>query len=96
MAVFSIVFVTLTYLIVRHKKDIPSIQFAQLDFLSVLLAGAFLVSIGSLLLSLPAADASCLASVWFVYIGCTLMLVPLIIKVAAINHLQQQRANYDV
>jgi len=72
------------WMVYQHQGK-PSIQFAQFDFLSIVLTGSFFVGIGSILLSLPASDGTCLSSVWFVYIGYTLELVPLIVKVAAVN-----------
>lgn len=81
--------VALTAWGVHRNKDKSSIQFAQLDFLSLLLTGSFLVGIGSILLGLPASDATCIASIWFVQLGYTVELVPLIVKVAAINRLTE-------
>eukprot|EP00957_Ditylum_brightwellii_P075448 5734086-Ditylum_brightwellii.AAC.1 len=48
---------------------------------------ALLISIGAILLAVPATDSTCGASIWFVNLGYTLELVPLILKVAAINKL---------
>jgi hypothetical protein len=81
------VVVLLTAFFVYRKRTEPSIRYAQVDFLGILLFGSFLVGIGSILLSTAASDGTCLASMFAVNIGYTLELVPLILKVAAINRL---------
>lgn len=63
--------------------------FAQVEFLWLLLAGLLLVSVGAVILTIPASDASCATVTGFLCLGYTLELVPLIIKVAAINCLMQ-------
>lgn len=85
IAAFSTVLVTLTAIVVYRNQTRSSIRYAQVEFLWLLLAGALLISIGAILASLPASDATCIAAVWFINIGYTLELVPLIVKVAAIN-----------
>ena len=77
--------VAMTWCLVYTRRKKSAIQFAQIDFLSILLSGSLFVSLGSIFSSVPASDSTCLASVWFVHLGYTLELVPLIIKVAAIN-----------
>lgn len=79
--------VFVTAFLVYKKRNEPSIQFAQIDFLAILLVGSFFVAMGSMLLSAPASSATCISSLWFVNLGYTLELVPLILKVAAINRL---------
>ena len=95
--VFSYVLIALTSVatilvlifswLVHVHRDRPSLQYAQMGFLRLLLAGALLVGVGSILNTIPASNASCVATVWFVNIGYTLELVPLIVKVAAINQM---------
>ena len=70
---------------VNRKKRV--IICAKIQFLFLLLSGSSLVSLGALVTSLPPTKASCIASIWLVNIGYTLELVPLIVKVAAINKL---------
>ena len=85
MGISSVIFVLVTAALVYHKRAKASVRFAQLDFLYILLGGSFLVSIGSTLTSLSASNATCVAGIWFVHLGFTLDLVPLIIKAAALN-----------
>jgi hypothetical protein len=85
LSIFTTLLVLLTAFAVYRNKEKASIKYAQLDFLFLLLTGALLVSVGSILTSLKASDAICVAAVWFVHFGYTLELVPLIIKVAALH-----------
>lgn len=64
-----------------------SLRYAQIEFLSLLLIGLLLVSIGSVLAVIVPTDASCIAVTWLINLGYTLELVPLIVKVAALNRL---------
>jgi hypothetical protein len=61
--------------------------FAQVEFLFLLLVGLLTINIGAIVISMPATDASCVASVWLVNAGYTFVLIPLIVKVSAINRL---------
>ena len=82
----SAIFSTLcASVIVFILRDRPTIRYSQIEFLYLLLIGLLLVSIGSLLTALPPSDQICVAIVWLVNFGYTLELVPLIVKVAAIN-----------
>lgn len=85
LGIASAVFVVFSTVMVYHKRTKASVRFAQLDFLYILLSGAFSVSFGSIMTSLPASSATCTAGIWFVHLGYTLELVPLIIKAAALN-----------
>jgi 7 transmembrane sweet-taste receptor of 3 GCPR len=84
--VATLVVLVTTGFVFRMRNE-PSIQYAQIDFLTILLVGSFFVGIGSVLLSAPASQGTCISSIWFVNLGYTLELVPLILKVAAINRL---------
>jgi len=85
VGISSAMFVLVTAALVYHNRTKAAVRFAQLDFLYILLGGSFLVSIGSILTSLSASNATCVAGIWFVHLGFTFGLVPLIIKAAALN-----------
>jgi len=72
--------------VVQNRKK-RAIVFAQIEFLVLLLAGLFIISLGALMTSLPASDGTCVASVWFINIGYSLELIPLLVKISAINKL---------
>ena len=63
------------------------IRVAQIEFLWLLLAGALLISMGAIVAGTPPTNGSCVAEIWLIALGYTLELVPLIVKVAAINRL---------
>ncbi|KAL3915483.1 MAG: hypothetical protein SGILL_005633 [Bacillariaceae sp.] len=79
--------VLVTGFFVFQNSEAPSIQYAQTDFLGVLLLGSLMVSVGSILLSAPASKGTCTATIWFIFLGYNIELLPLILKVAAINRL---------
>jgi len=78
-----------TAILVYAFRKKPAIQYAQLDFLYILLSGSFLACIGAILSSVPASDGTCISIIWFVNIGYTLELLPLVVKVAAINRMME-------
>mmetsp|Transcript_40500 Transcript_40500/g.59501 ORF Transcript_40500/g.59501 Transcript_40500/m.59501 type:complete len:344 (+) Transcript_40500:50-1081(+) len=63
--------------------------YAQVHFLFWILSGTCLVSIGAILFALEPTFASCVSQNWVVTMGYTLMFVPFIVKVAAINKIIQ-------
>lgn len=95
LGILAAFMVAVTALLVYQKREKPSVKYAQLDFLFILLAGALLVSVGAILNGVRASDASCLAGIWFVHLGYTLELVPLIIKVAALNKLMTSAQRFE-
>ncbi|KAL7548819.1 hypothetical protein ACHAWF_012077 [Thalassiosira exigua] len=83
-AVAIVVSSATTFGIVRlHSKRLLG-RAAQIEFLSLLLAGIFLASIGSLLLAVPPSDGTCVTAAWLNTAGYTLQMVPTIIRVYAI------------
>lgn len=68
--------------------------YAQPIFLYMLLLGELFVSIGAFLSSLPPASGTCMMEEWFVMVGFSFVLVPLIVKVAAINLLFQSAKKF--
>ena len=85
-AATALVVVWVTGMVYRHRKR-RVIVYSQLEFLYLLLAGALTISIGALLKGLPPTDASCVAEMWLINIGYSFELVPLIVKVAAVNRM---------
>ena len=70
----------------KHRTKRALMQ-AQVEFLWILLIGLLMVAVGAVLLVIPPSDVSCSAIIWLTNLGYTMELVPLIIKVAAINRL---------
>ena len=76
--------------VVKYRKR-RVFRYAQIEFLFLLLAGSALVSVGAILTGLQqhVSDQSCITQAWLLGLGYTLTLVPLLVKVAAINRLMQ-------
>ena len=74
-------------IIVRREER--AIRESKTEFLFLILFGLLLVSVGSLTSALPTRDSLCVASIWFTYVGYSLELVPLVVKLAALNHVIQ-------
>jgi hypothetical protein len=70
-------------------RNHEAIRQAQISFLSLLLLGMGFVSLGSIIAALPTSQAQCITTVWFTNIGYSLELVPLVVKLAALNRLMQ-------
>jgi hypothetical protein len=70
-----------------RQRNQRVIRYAQIEFLWLLLAGLLMVAVGSVVIALSSTDGSCVAVIWLISLGYTLELVPLIVKVAAINRL---------
>ena len=59
--------------------------YAQVPFVFMVLFGMFLVSCGSIFVALEPHDSICVSQKWFITLGYTLQMVPLLVKIAAIN-----------
>lgn len=78
-----------TIAMVHHHRDRRVMRVSQVEFLYILLGGIILVTVGSVFMSatVPPTNASCIVTTWLVNCGYTCELVPLIVKVGAINRL---------
>ena len=81
----SLLSVLMTYL----QKQKRVFQFAQVEFVFLVLLGLVMVAIAAILAATPPTHASCVAVAWLINVGYTLELVPLVVKIAAINRLMQ-------
>ena len=84
-AIIAICAVVVSIFITHQKRNKPSIRYAQIEFLRILLLGLLVLACGALMMALEPTDGICVASVWLIYLGYTLELVPLIVKVTALN-----------
>mmetsp|Transcript_26727 Transcript_26727/g.50669 ORF Transcript_26727/g.50669 Transcript_26727/m.50669 type:complete len:447 (-) Transcript_26727:228-1568(-) len=66
------------------------IVYAQPEFLYVILMGLSMVAISAILHATPPSNGSCVARTWMTILGFSMELVPLIVKVKAINYLFNQ------
>ena len=79
--------VALVATFIHRNKN--AFRFAQIEFVFLLLFGLILVAIAAILSAVPPTNFTCVASVWFTYIGYTFEIGPLVVKIAAINKLMQ-------
>lgn len=70
-----------------YWRNTVVLKFAQVEFLFILLFGLGLVALASILLATEPSNGTCMCLAWFISLGYTLELVPLIVKVGAINRL---------
>jgi hypothetical protein len=61
--------------------------YAQAHVIMAILMGFFFISIGAILLAVKPTSAICIAQVWFVNFGYGVHLIPLLVKIAAINRI---------
>jgi len=57
---------------------------AQIEFVRMLLLGQFFIPLGALLLACAPSKGTCIASVWLINVGYTLVLVPTLVRVSAL------------
>eukprot|EP00526_Cylindrotheca_closterium_P002195 CAMPEP_0113638054 /NCGR_PEP_ID=MMETSP0017_2-20120614/19929_1 /TAXON_ID=2856 /ORGANISM="Cylindrotheca closterium" /LENGTH=930 /DNA_ID=CAMNT_0000549131 /DNA_START=177 /DNA_END=2972 /DNA_ORIENTATION=+ /assembly_acc=CAM_ASM_000147 len=87
---FATIYVLVSFAITHHYRKARIMVFAQVQFVFVMLFGLLLVALSSIMhAALTPDDNTCLAQVWFVSLGYTCLLGPLIIKVSAINQLMR-------
>lgn len=94
LGILAVVLVCASFVLTYLKRRKTSIRHAQLDFMLLLLAGLLLVSIASVISALSDSDAQCVSVAWLFNLGYTLELVPLNVKVFAINHLMQAAKHF--
>ena len=81
------VMAVITSVLTYRRRTGYVMKFSQVEFLFILLVGILCVSVGSIVLAIQPTNTSCLASVWLLSLGTTLELIPLIVKVGAMNQL---------
>ena len=102
--VFSCIVFAVTgfsYFITSKYSGTKTMKYAQPKFLRLVLCGFTFLLIGSLLVSMSPSRASCTSAEWFIHVGYTLSVAPLLVKVAAINKTyrfttRMQRSNVDL
>ena len=79
----------LTTAITYNQRKRLVFVFAQVEFVFLLLFGLMLVSTGAVLTALPPTNLRCVSTAWLINIGYSFELVPLVVKIFAINSLMQ-------
>ena len=81
----AVLYVLLAAVMVCRYSAAKVFVYAQVPFVLMVLFGMFLVACGSIFLALEPQDPICASQKWFVTLGYTLELVPLLVKIEAIN-----------
>ena len=79
--------VAMTGVFVYRQRTRRVMVYAQVEFLYLLLSGLLFISLGAVVAGIPPSFDACIADIWLINFGYTIELVPLIVKVAAINRL---------
>mmetsp|Transcript_7699 Transcript_7699/g.10668 ORF Transcript_7699/g.10668 Transcript_7699/m.10668 type:complete len:700 (+) Transcript_7699:666-2765(+) len=94
-AAISIIIVAAVSILTFFYREKKVMVCAQPIFLYMLLGGLFFLGVGAILNAVSASQDSCIAQEWFVLIGYSLELTPLIVKVAAVNRIFQSATRFQ-
>jgi hypothetical protein len=83
----AVLYVLVAAVMVGRYASTKVFVYAQVPFVFMVLFGMFLVACGSILIALEPHDYICVSQKWFITLGYTFELVPLLVKIAAINRL---------
>lgn len=86
-SVLVLILISLTAVATYYHRKAKVIRYAQPMFLYFLLTGLGIKTIGSVFYAVEPSTFACNAQTWFVVLGDTLILIPMIVKVSAINSL---------
>eukprot|EP00522_Entomoneis_paludosa_P015756 CAMPEP_0172451532 /NCGR_PEP_ID=MMETSP1065-20121228/9543_1 /TAXON_ID=265537 /ORGANISM="Amphiprora paludosa, Strain CCMP125" /LENGTH=993 /DNA_ID=CAMNT_0013203495 /DNA_START=474 /DNA_END=3455 /DNA_ORIENTATION=- len=90
----AVVMTFLAMVVTYRQRQRRVFQYAQVEFVFLLLLGMMLVSTGAVVSAIhPPSSGRCVASVWLVNVGYSFELVPLVVKIAAINRLMNAARN---
>ena len=77
--------VVVCYIVTLKYSHTKAMRYSQTKFLHLTLGGFIVFLIGAALVCFEPSLALCTAAQWFVNVGYTLSLIPLVVKIAAIN-----------
>eukprot|EP00980_Cylindrotheca_fusiformis_P004723 scaffold1004_cov105-Cylindrotheca_fusiformis.AAC.6 len=89
MGIIATLYVLIAFALTYRMRKARVFVYAQVQFIFLILLGLLLVAISSILHSISPNDSVCVSQFWLVSLGYTCELVPLIIKVSAMNHLMR-------
>lgn len=85
----AVVYVLVAIIEMYRRRKMRVFLYAQVQFIFAVLVGLLLVAIGSILYVIEPNQFVCSSQFWLVTLGYTMELVPLIIKVSALNQLMR-------
>mmetsp|Transcript_33762 Transcript_33762/g.64289 ORF Transcript_33762/g.64289 Transcript_33762/m.64289 type:complete len:565 (-) Transcript_33762:721-2415(-) len=89
IAAIAMISVGMVFIFTWNNRTKEVFIHAQPNFLFMLLFGLALVCVGAFLFSIEPTISNCIACPWLVVLGNSLQMVPLIVKVSAINKVSQ-------
>ena len=81
--------------VVACLRDKTAIRVAQIEFLALMLIGSLLISVAAVITANERTTQTCVATLWLVTLGNSLIFVPLILKIQAINKLTQRAREFQ-
>ena len=87
LAIVAVVATLVASTVTYFQREKQVMKYAQVEFIFLLLVGLLLISIGSLFNAMTPNDGLCVSVAWLVNYGYTFELVPLIVKIAALNRM---------
>eukprot|EP00980_Cylindrotheca_fusiformis_P013491 scaffold3448_cov92-Cylindrotheca_fusiformis.AAC.1 len=87
--IFAVLYVLVVAFEMHKRRNKKVFVYAQVQFIYAVLFGFLLVAIGSILYVVQPNRSVCLSQFWLVTLGFTMGMVPLIIKVDALNQLMR-------
>ncbi|KAG7344866.1 7 transmembrane sweet-taste receptor of 3 GCPR-domain containing protein [Nitzschia inconspicua] len=94
MGSFATLLVIGTAAAIFKQRNTKVIKSAQVEFLALLLVGLLLIAIGAIVAAVTVSTSSCVATTWLLMVGYTIELVPLLVKISAINVLVHAAKGY--
>ncbi|CAB9509326.1 Metabotropic glutamate receptor-like protein [Seminavis robusta] len=85
LGILVVMLVLWTLFMVYQHQDRRLIKYAQIEFLVLVLVGCLFIGLGAIVVGVPTSDFTCILEIWLINLGFTLELVPLIVKVSAVN-----------
>lgn len=74
-----------TGIVTYRRRERKAVKYAQISFLFLVLLGLLMVALAAVLMTLKPNNGICVLNEWLITLGYTLAIVPLIVKVTAIN-----------
>ena len=87
VAALVLIYIILIIIGVYYYRKATVFVYAQIAFVKMVLFGFVLVGIAAILYTLEPSTGVCASQVWFELLGYTFFMVPLIVKISAINRL---------
>ena len=89
LAVISVLFVLITGAMVFQHRNTKVFVFAQVKFVLLLIGGLIVIAGAAVVHGIMPTDSICVSRQWLVTVGYTAELVPLVVKLSAINKIVQ-------